>query len=71
MTNLIVLFQARLVKVAFLAPVKNALEITSALRLLVSLEMLFQVAARGEAFGAVITLEWLFARMNPLVTYQI
>ena len=43
MTNQVVLFQARLIEIIFLTALKDALEVLSAILILMNLQMLFQI----------------------------
>lgn len=68
MANHVVLLQTALVQIAFGAAVKYAIERVAAVGLLVDLQMLLQVGARCKFLVAILALEWLLARVNPLVT---
>ena len=65
------LFKTALVQVALGAAVEDALEVRPALRVLVDLQVLLQVASRRKLLGAVITLKRLLARVDTLVPDQI
>lgn len=65
------LLETALVQVALGTAIKNALEITAAVRLLVNLQMLLQVAATRKLLVAELARKWLLSGMDPLVPYQI
>ena len=65
------LFQTTLIKVVFGAAVENALKVTPSIRLLVNLEMLFQVATTSEFLIAIVTCKRLFARVDALMAYEV
>ena len=65
------LLETGLVKVALLATLENAVKLLTLYLVAVDLLMLLQVGARAELLIAEFALEWLFSRVDPLVSDQV
>jgi len=72
MTNLIMLFQTWLVQVWVIALWEDAIVVYSSFwSCVVDLDVLFQIATGRKFLLADVALEWLFSRMNSLMSDQI
>lgn len=65
------LLQAALVQVGLRAAVKDALEVAATVRLLVNLQVLFQIASTGKFLVAEFACERFLAGMDSLVADQV
>ena len=65
------LLETGLVKVALLATLENTVKLLTLYLVAVDLLMLLQVGARAELLIAEFALEWLFSRVDPLVSDQV
>ena len=71
MADEVVLLERRLIEVALRTALEYALEVLPSVLILVDLKVLLEVAARGELFIAILTCKRFFARMDPLMSYEV